>query len=379
VLLVGAGLLVRSFERLRSVDPGFRTDHLLTFRLSLPDTRYGQPGQIASFYDDLLRRLSALPGVRSAGATSSLPMSRDNTSASFVIEGSPVPEGQAGPHGDWHAVSAGFFTTMGVPLLRGRFIDERDARDAHPVIVIDQVLADRYWPGRDPLGRRISVSGEGTPEAPIWREIVGVVGHLKKYALDGRVKEQYYLPATQAPHGGMFIVLHTSTDPLLSVSAARSAVSALDAGLPIYGVRAMQQVVDDTLIARRFAMMLLALFAAVAMALAGIGLYGVMSYSVSQRTREIGIRMALGAPPAEIVRSVVRRGLILTAVGLGIGAAVALAATRGMSALLFAVPPADPLTYVLMTAILAAVSWLAATLPARRAARVDPMVALRDE
>ena len=378
VLLAGAGLLVRSFLRLRAVDPGFRLDHVLTMRLTLPQTRYTEDGQVAAFFDDLLRRLSALPGVRSAAAVSNLPMSGDNASASFAIEGLEVPQGQPSPHGDSHIVSHDYFTALGIPLVQGRFFDRRDGPGAAKVAVIDQVLADRYWPAGDAIGRRMALYFEGSPDKPVWREIVGVVGHVKKYGLDGRVKEQYYIPSPQQARRSMFLALRTATAPTSIVAAARAAVRDLDTGLPVFRVQTMEQVLDGTLVTRRFAMLLLGIFAAVALVLAAVGLYGVISYSVAQRTREIGIRMALGARSRDVVRMVVRRGMRLTAIGLVIGVGSALAVTRFLASLLFAVQPYDPPTLLTVAAILAGVAWLASFLPARRAARVDPMMALRE-
>ena len=378
VLLVSAGLLIRSFIRLQAVDPGFRTDHVLTMRLTLPQSRYAEDGQVAAFFDELLRGLSRLPGVQSAASISNLPMGGDNASASFAIEGLQVPQGQPSPHGDSHVVSHDYFAAMGITLLRGRYFEPRDAREAVKVAIIDQVLADRYWPGEDPTGRRMALYFEGSPDKPVWREIVGVVGHVKKYGLDGRVKEQYYIPAPQLPRHSMFVVLRTATDPPSVAAAARAAVRHLDADLPVFQVRTMEQVVDETLVTRRFAMLLLAIFAGLALFLAGVGLYGVISYSVAQRTREIGLRMALGAQGGDVVRMVVRRGLALAAIGLAVGVAAALAVTRFLSSLLFSVPPTDPLTFVSIAALLAAVACVASFLPAWRAARVDPMEALRE-
>jgi putative ABC transport system permease protein len=306
-------------------------------------------------------------------------MGGNNASGSFAIEGLDVKDGQPGPHGDSHYVSTDYFKTMGISLERGRFFEPRDGRDTLPVILIDQVLADRYWPGQDPLGHRIAKYGEGTPDKPVWREIVGVVGHVKKYGLDGRVKEQYYFPAIQVPRRSMALVLRTATDPTSLVTAVRGAVRALDPDLPVFRVRTMEQVVDDTLLTRRFAMLLLMVFASVALVLSAIGLYGVIAYSVAQRTREIGIRMALGARSQDVVRMVVRRGMTLTAIGLGCGVVTALLVTRGMASMLFGVPPTDLVTFLTIALLLSTVAWLAAFLPARRAARVDPMVALRDQ
>jgi len=379
VLLVGAGLLIRSFVRLRAVDPGFRPDHVLTMRLTLPQSRYAEDGQVAAFYDDLLRRTSALPGVQSSATISNLPMGGDNASASFAIEGQNVPEGQPSPHGDSHVVSQDYFRTLGIPLVQGRVFEPGDGPDATQVAAIDQVLADRYWPKGDALGHRMRLFFEGSDDKPVWRTIVGVVGHVKKYGLDGRVKEQYYMPSTQMPRRGMTLVLRTATDPASLIGAVRGALRDLDGGLPMFRVETMEQVVDDTLVTRRFSMLLLGTFAAVALVLAAVGLYGVISYSVAQRTREIGIRMALGARSGDVVRMVVRHGLTLTAIGLTLGVGAALGLTRFLASLLFAVPPNDAPTFLAIAAILAGVAAAASFLPARRASRIDPMRALRDE
>jgi predicted permease len=385
VLLVGAGLLIRSFVLIRAVDPGFRPDGVLTMRLTLPETRYVDDRRMAAFHDALLARLGALPGVSAAAVISNLPMGGDNWSASFDIEGQVVPDGQSSPHGDTHVVSADYFKAMGIPLVRGRFFEARDngladeAGAPPQVAIIDQVLADRYWPGQDPIGRRIALGFEGKPEAPLWREIVGVVGHVKKYGLDGRVKEQYYLPAAQAPARGTFVVLRAAVDPIGLVGPAREAVRGIDPDLPLFQVRTMDEVVDRTLVTRRFAMSLLALFAGVALVLATVGLYGVIAYSVGQRTREIGVRMALGAQPGDIAGMVVRRGMALALVGLLTGAAAALAVTRSIASLLFNVAPGDPVTFAVIAVLLAAIAGVAALIPALRAARVAPMAALRHE
>jgi putative ABC transport system permease protein len=241
------------------------------------------------------------------------------------------------------------------------------------------VLADRVFPGEDPIGHRINKIGEGTGEAPVWRTVVGVVGHVAKYGLDGRVKEQYYIPAAQLPQRNMSGVVRTAGDPEALASAARAAVRAVDAEMPVYKVMTMQQVIDDTLTGRRFTALLLAIFAGVALVLASVGLYGVIAYAVSQRTHEIGIRMALGAQVGDVVGMVVRQGMRLAAIGLVVGAAGALATTRFLGTMLYGVGAADPATFVAIPAILAAVALVASWLPARRAARIDPMVALRGE
>ena len=382
VLLVGAGLLGRSFLRLRQVDPGFKADGVLTMNLQLPTARYTENGQVSGFFDRLVPRLAALPGVTQAAAISNLPMGGNYSSGSFQIEGRPVGEHEAGPHGDSHYVAGDYFATMQIPLLRGRTFDARESgQGGTPAIVIDKVLADRYFANDDPIGRRIAKMGEGTPKEPVWRTIVGVVGHVSKYGLDGRVKEQYYIPAAQRPQRAMTLVLRAAGggDAQALAAPARAAVRAVDPDMPVYRVATMAEVIDATLVNRKFVMLLLGQFAAVALVLAGVGLFGVLSYAVSRRTREIGVRMALGARAADVLGMVVRQGMTLTAIGLVIGAAAALAATRAMAGLLFGIGASDPPTYVALALVLAAVALLACWLPARRAARVDPMVALRAE
>jgi putative ABC transport system permease protein len=382
VLLVGAGLLGRSFLRLRQVDPGFRADGILTMNLSLPAARYAEDGQVSDFFDRLVPRLGALPGVAQAAAISNLPMGGNYSSGSFQIEGRTVGEHEAGPHGDSHYVAGDYFATMQIPLVRGRTFDAREAGGGGtPAIIIDKVLADRYFANDDPIGHRVAKMGEGTQKEPAWRTIVGVVGHVSKYGLDGRVKEQYYIPAAQRPQRAMTLVLRAAAGgdaPALAASA-RAAVRAVDPDMPVFRVATMAEVIDATLVNRKFVMLLLGQFAAVALVLAGVGLFGVLSYAVSRRTREIGVRMALGARAADVLGMVVRQGMTLTAIGLVIGAGAALAATRGMAGLLFGVGASDPPTYVALALVLAAVALFACWLPARRAARVDPMVALRAE
>jgi putative ABC transport system permease protein len=380
ILLIGAGLLGRSFIRLRQVDPGFKSDGVLTMNVSLPAARYAEDGQVTGFFDRLVPRLNALPGVTQAAAISNLPMGGNYSSGSFQVEGRSVGEHEAGPHGDSHYVAGDYFATMQIPLVRGRTFDAREAgAGGTPAIIIDKVLADRYFANDDPIGHRLAKMGEGTPKEPVWRTIVGVVGHVSKYGLDGRVKEQYYIPAAQRAQRAMTLVLRAAGDAPALAASARAAVRAVDPDMPVFRIATMAEVIDTTLVNRKFVMLLLGQFAAVALVLAGVGLFGVLSYAVSRRTREIGVRMALGARAGDVLAMVVRQGMTLTAIGLVIGACAALAATRAMAGLLFGVGAADPPTYAALALVLAAVALLACWLPARRAARVDPMVALRSE
>jgi len=379
VLLVGAGLLVRSFVRLRSVDPGFRPENVLTMKVTLPQTRYREDSAVRSTCDAILQRLEAIPGVRSAALVSNLPMSGDNWSASFRAEGYQPPSGEPGPHGDVHLVSRDYFAAMGIAVLRGRPFEARDdAAGAPPTAIVDKVLADRYWPGQDPIGRRIATTFEGSDDRPLWREIVGVVGHVRKYGLDGRVKEQYYLPASQRPANTQFIVLRAAGDrPEGLAASAAAAVRAVDPDLPVFEVKTMEDVVGGTLTIRRFSLLLLGLFAALALCLAAVGLYAMMTYAVGQRTREIGVRMALGADARAIVRMILRRGMTLAGIGLLLGALAAVVVSRFIASLLFGVEPTDPLTFVAIAALLACTAAIASLLPALRAARVSPAEALR--
>jgi putative ABC transport system permease protein len=382
MLLVGAGLLLRSFWHLQQVSPGFDPQNLLTMNLSLPDYRYREPQQRAAFYQQALEQIRALPGVVSAGATSILPLSGSNSSGSFRIEGRQVAQNESLPHGDRWAVTAGYFETMKIPLLRGRFFDQRDVAGTPAVAVpgvaiIDEDLAKKYWPNEDPVGKRISF--EGPPDNRIWREVVGIVGHVKHRSLEGESRVQYYIPHPQRAQAGMNLAIRTAGKPTDLTGAVRGVIAGLDRDLPVFRVNTMEQYVADSMTLRRFTMTLLGIFALLALLLASVGLYGVLSYSVTQRSHEIGIRMALGARAGDVLKLVVRQGMVLAASGIGIGLLGAFALTRVMKTLLFGVGAADPLTYLVIAGLLAGIALLACWLPARRATRVDPMIALRYE
>ena len=377
VLLVGAGLLVRSFVSLQHVSPGFRPEHVLAMQVSLPLNSYKEPQQRAAFYRQALERIGALPGVRAAGATSVLPMSGQTQSGSFNIEGRPVAPNEPRPHGDRWSVTHDYFRAMGIPLLRGRYFSERDAEDAPGVAIVDEAMARKYWPNEDPVGRRISFEG-GTAN-PKWREVVGVVGHVKHKGLEGESRAQYYVPHPQNPGSSMFVVAQAEGDPSVLAGPVRDAIRSIDRDLPVYSVTTMERMVADSLAERRFSMLLLGVFAAVALLLAVVGLYGVLSYTVAQRTHEIGIRMALGARAADVLRLVVGQGLWLAIAGVGLGIAFALALTRLMRGLLYGVSPADPATFAGVALVLLAVALAACLVPALRATKVDPTTALRAE
>ena len=380
IVLVGAGLLIRSFARLQQVNPGFEPRGVLAMQVSLPQSKYKEGTLRAAFDRQMLEGVRALPGVKSAATITTLPMSGWNQSGSFQIEGRQLAPGESSPHGDRWMPSDDYFQTMGIPLVKGRYFDARDTADSPPVVIVSEALARKYWPGEDPVGKRITFNRIPNTQDPLWREIVGVVGHVRNEGLEGESRGQYYVPYTQRPNNtDLFLVVRTDADPASLAPSVRGAVAAVDRDLPVYRVTTMEKLVSESLMQRRFAMFLFGVFAVLALALAVVGLYGVMSYAVAQRTHEIGLRMALGAQTRDVLRMVVGQGMVLVAIGLGLGLGGALLLTRLMKSLLFGVSAADPLTYAGIALLLAAVAFLASYLPARRATKVDPMVALRYE
>ncbi|HLF82964.1 MAG TPA: ABC transporter permease [Blastocatellia bacterium] len=379
VLLIGAGLLMKSFQKLQEVDPGFKPEHLLAMQISLPATKYRDPQQIDAFFQQALDKIKALPGVQSAGVSTSVPMSGFNSAGSFGIEGRNIAPGEMAPWGNRWFAGASYFQTMGVALIKGRYFDDRDVRDAPQVAIIDETMERKFWPDEDPIGKRIGFQRD--PQGnPIWREVVGVVGHVKHKGLEGESPVQYYIPHRQLPVNTVFLVVRTAVEPASSMAGAvRGSIQEVDRELPVFRVTTMEQMVADSMTPRRFAMTLLGVFAFVALILASVGLYGVMSYSVTHRTNEIGIRMALGARVTDVLAMVVGQGMKLSLAGVGIGLAGAFALTRVMRTLLFGVSATDPLTYAVVALVLSAVSLLACFVPARRATKVDPMEALRYE
>ena len=377
VLLIGAGLLIRSFQRVQEVNPGFNPNNLLVMQVSLPGTKYTQPAQIDGFFQKILEDLRALPGVKSVGLSTNVPLSGSNSSGSFTIEGRVVPPGQMSPWGGRWAVGANYFQTMNIPLIRGRYFDDRDVIDAPGVAIIDEAMARKFWPDEDPIGKRITF--EGGQANPRWREIVGIVGKVKHRGLDGESPVQYYFPHRQRPFSSVFLVLRTTADPSSLTPQIRAAIQSADKELPIFRVTTMERMVADSMAQRRFSTTLLGIFAVVALALAAVGLYGVMSYTVAQRTHEIGIRMALGADASRVLMMVVRQGLMLVIIGVVAGLIAAYGLTRLMASLLFGVGATDPLTFALLPGVLIFVALLACYIPARRATKVDPIVALRYE
>jgi predicted permease len=371
-VLVGAGLLVRSFERVLSVDPGFRVDHRLTIRLSLPPLRYRDNAARAPFYATLLDRLSAVPGVQDVGAVSELPFGDSANMGTFDIESQPVPRGGELPHADWRSASPRYFPAIGLGLVSGRLFEARDAADSPRVAIVDELAASKYWPGRSPVGERISLDDRQT-----WREIVGVVRTVHHDALDQVPHGTLYVPLAQRATASVFTVVHTSADPMLAVPEARAVVQGIDPGLPVFDVRALDDRLVSSLGRRRVATWLVGAFAALALALAAVGVYGVMSYDVSRRAKEIAIRMALGAGRPAVLALVVREGVWMAAAGAAAGGALAFAMARLAGSLLFGVSPHDPLTYAALAAVLIALATAAAYIPARRAARLNPIETLR--
>lgn len=377
VLLIGAGLLIRSFMRVQQVEPGFVPQNVLSMRLALIGQTYSEEPRRVEFFNQLWERLRRLPGVEGAGGVSVLPLTGGIGWGSITIEGYDTAAGQNMIQADQRVASAGYFEAMKIPLLRGRLFAEQDAKEAQPVVLIDESMARTYWPNGDPIGKRLK-RGDANSKAP-WLTIVGVVKTVKHYALDTDSRVALYTPHLQSGAGSLAVVVRTGADPAsLAASIIREA-RAVDPNLPLYDVKPMGQWLSESLARRRFAMLMLGLFAVVAMLLAGVGIYGVMSYTVAQRTREIGIRVALGAQTRDVLKLVVRQGMSLTGIGVGIGLVAAIVATRLMASLLFGVGATDPVTFIAIALLLAVVALLACYLPARRATKVDPMIALRYE
>lgn len=377
VLLVGAGLMIKSFWQLQKVDPGFKPENALTMQVTLPKRKYPEETQQVAFFQQLLEKVRLLPGVQAVGATSLVPVSDDDFVLGFEAEDQPPLQPGIGQSANFFSVSADYFKAMGIPLLRGRYINERDTKDSPHVAVINETMAKKIFPNQDPIGKRITFDRRGNN--PDWYEIVGVVGDVKHYGLDQATTMQIYEPFTQQTFSYMSFVVRTAGEPTAMTAAIRNEVLSIDKEQPISSIVTLDQLVSTSVAQRQFSMLLLGVFAAVAMLLAAVGIYGVLSYAVTQRTQEIGIRMALGAGRRDVLRLIVGQGMSLTMIGIGVGLIAAFLLTRLMSALLFGVSATDPATFSLIALLLLFVSVLACWIPARRAAKVDPMVALRWE
>lgn len=377
VLLAGAGLLMKSFLNLQQVDPGFRADGVLTMRLTLPGARYREPDQIRAFYRDVHGRLRGLPGVEAVGAISALPLSGDGGSGTATIDTTAVPPDKSTPEVDMRAVLPGFFEAMGVRLVRGRTFEDRDDERASPVAIVDETLANSYWPNEDPIGKRLKRGGMQSTSP--WMTVVGVVRHVRVRTLEAPSRVQLYWPHLQNPTRSLSFAIHTTLDPRTLGGLVQQAVVAVDPDQPVYRLASMNELMASSLARRRLSMLFLALFAGAALLLAAVGIYGITSYSVAQRSQEMGVRMALGATRGGILRLVLGQSLALAIAGVLVGLVGAYALTGVMSSLLFQVTAADPATFLLVAAVLLLVTTMASALPAWRATRVDPMVALRCE
>jgi putative ABC transport system permease protein len=393
VLLVGGGLMLKSFVQLMRVDPGFQPNRVLRLDLSLPDAKYGEPGQQLAFYNELIGRLQNLPGVESVGATTVTPLGHADNWSGFAIEGRPAPQQGQQQQAATRAVSDDYFRAMQIPLRKGRFFSNADARvalplirwfeqqpfpehfnepQAAPAVIINETMARLYFPNEDPLGKRLRVI------LSPWMTVVGVVGDVHHTGLNVPPSPEIYLSQLQEPQSSMAIMARTSADPLQLAAAAREQVKAIDKDLPVT-VTTMDQIFSASVAGQRFNTSLLGIFASVALLLAMIGVFGVINYSVAQRTHEIGIRIALGAQRGDVFRLVVGQGLVLALIGVAAGAIGAVALTRLITGMLYGVSPTDGPTFVMVSLVVMAVAFLACYLPARRATKVDPLVALRYE
>ncbi|HEY6331535.1 MAG TPA: ABC transporter permease, partial [Blastocatellia bacterium] len=375
VLLVGAGLLIKSFGRLVAVDPGFRLDHALVADVGLPYLKYQKDQQQSDFFASLWLKVSAIPGVQSAGAVNVMPLSGNDYILTFNIGGRPRPSQGDDGSTNYYAVSPDYFQAMGIRLIKGRFFTDHDNKDSARVAIINQEMARRFFPDEDPIGKQIKISVG--PDK--FREIVGVVGDVKHYALDAPAPLQTYEPFLQQPSTFMTLVVRSSVDPESLTQSIRQSVLEIDKEQPISKSKTLEQLFSDSVAGQRFAMLLLAVFAAIAMVLAAVGIYGVLSYAVAQRTHEIGIRMALGARARDVLGLVVGRAIVLTLMGVAVGLAGAFLITRVMTSLLFGVRPTDPLIFSAIPVLLTLVSLAASYLPYRRATKVDPTIALSYE
>jgi predicted permease len=380
VLLIGAGLMIKSFRRLLQVNPGYNPENVLTLRLSLP---WGAPyQQVIAFYQQLLQRAGALPGVQAAAIVGQLPLDAPRFNVSFDVQGHPSEFSTKDPIADFNAISPDYFPTMGIPLLQGRSFTDRDNAQSPAVVIVNQSLARRIWPGEDPIGKRIRLT-DNTP----WMSIVGVVADLKNQALNAEARQEIYVPYVQAnfaPNQNFTpytigLVVRAAFDPVSLSSAIRGEVRALDKSLPVYDIKAMDRIVADSISQPHLTTLLLAGFAGIALILVTIGVYGVISYSVAQRTREIGIRKALGAQTRDVTVLFVRQGLVLALIGVTIGLVVAFALTRVMTKLLYEVSATDATTFVAAPLLITAVALIACYIPVRRSVKIDPMIALRHE
>jgi putative ABC transport system permease protein len=376
ILLIGAGLLINSFMHLRNLDPGFRADHLLALNVDLSETKYPDNPKRTAFFDEVVRRIQALPGVRSVAVAGNLPFTYNGDSMPIGAEGIPDPPPDQRPDVIYRAIGPGYFSTMGIPLVRGRDYNDQDTLESTLAVVVSEKTALHFWPNADPIGKRIR-NGSTTSDAP-WRTVIGVVKDVRQNDFIAEPKMQMYFAYRQLrslmPNA---LIVRTAIDPLSLATSVRNAIWAVDKDQTVANIDSMDHIVAGAVARQRFSMLLLAIFAGVALVLAAVGIYGVMSYSVAQQTREIGIRMALGAQRGDVLKMTIKQGLRLVGFGLLIGLVVAFILTRVMASLLFGISATDPITFITISLVLLAVAMLASYIPSVRAMRVDPMVALR--
>ncbi len=376
ILLIGAGLLINSFLHLRNLDPGFRADHLLTMKVDLSELKYPDGERRSVFFDEVLRRIRALPGVQSIAVAGNLPFTYNGDSCTIAVEGIPDPPPSQWPDVIYRAIGPGYFSTMGIPMIRGRDFTDQDRPNSKNVVVISEKTAQHYWPGQDPVGKRLK-PGATNSDVP-WRQVIGVVKDVRQNDFIAQPKMQMYFTYRQlkslAPNA---LVVRTSVEPMSLATSVRNAIWAVDKDQPVAKIDTMDHIVSEAIARQRFSMFLLGIFAALALVLAAVGIYGVMSYSVTQRTHEIGIRIALGAQRGDVLTMTMKQGLKLVALGLLIGLASAFVLTRVMASLLFGITATDPATFASICVVLLGVAALASYIPALRATKVDPMIALQ--
>jgi putative ABC transport system permease protein len=376
VLLIGAGLLIKSFYQLWAVDPGFRPDHVLAFAIELNDSKYPQGRQQAAFFQELLERLRVLPGVKAAGLCNSLPLSSgQRMMVGIQFEGQPARPSDQARSVPSIAVSVDYFRAMGIPIIQGRPFTEHDDANAPKVVILNQTMAHEFFPNENPMGRRMG-TGQG---ANALATVVGVVGDVRNRGLDAQPQAAFFVPFSQSPDSTMEVALLTAVEPTSMATAVRNAVAAIDPEQPVLDLSTMDERLAASAAPRRFNLLLLACFALLAMLLASVGIYGVVSYSVSQRTHEVGVRMALGAQRRDVLKVILAQGMALLLIGIGIGLVGAFLLTRFLASLLYGVRPTDSVTFAAVSLLLAVVATVACYVPARRATKVDPMVALRYE
>jgi putative ABC transport system permease protein len=375
VLLIGASLLLKSFVRLQNVDPGFDPRNVVTMEVSLPLAKYPHGKPVTDFYAEMIRRVQALPGVDTTAVTSILPLSGTSSDSSFAIEGRDPMKEKVYPDEELRSVTENYFKVLRVPLVQGRFFDERDNADAPKVVIVNQALAQKWFPKQEAVGKRITFDDPRKPD-PKWITIVGLVGNIRHQGLDVEAKPEYYLPHSQDPYRGMILAVRSKQDPRSLAESIRREIRALDPEIPAANVRTLENVASDSIAPRRLSVVLIGVFAAVALVLASVGIYGVMSFLVVQRTHEMGVRMALGAQRFDVLRLVVGHGMKLVLIGSVIGLLMALISTRALSAMLYSVGAFDLPAFAGVTIALALVALLASYIPAVRATRADPMIAL---